>query len=147
MSDSVMKQLVFDCAMELLNGSEGMTNEEIGHQLLAIIGRQDEAEEPKTEPKKQEEKIETPFVGYDWNDGMFYPLKTENVVDAIHMAWNYENDVYEAKTEKRIFSGREDNEWNSEMLEPYDLRMIDHQGYRCLQDIKTDEIYKPDWHM
>jgi hypothetical protein len=42
LSDSILKQLVFDCAMELLHGSEGLTNEEVGGKLLRMIKLHDE---------------------------------------------------------------------------------------------------------
>lgn len=44
MSDSLMKQLVFDCAMELLYGQEVLSNEEIGNKLLNIIQMHDKQE-------------------------------------------------------------------------------------------------------
>lgn len=90
-------------------------------------------------------KSKTKFMGYDWDGGVFYTLPSEDVVEAINIAWNFENDVYDARTEELIFSGREDNESNSEMLERFGIRMIDDGGYRVLQSIETNEIYKPDW--
>lgn len=42
MSDSLLKQLVFDSAMELLYGQEGLTNEQIANRLLDVIQRHDE---------------------------------------------------------------------------------------------------------
>jgi hypothetical protein len=90
-------------------------------------------------------KEDAKFMAYDWDGGEFTLLPTNNIVDAIHTAWNYEFDVYEVETENIIFSGREDNEGNSDWLEPYGIRMIDHDKYRVLQNIETGEIYKPDW--
>lgn len=86
-----------------------------------------------------------PFKAWDWDGGGFIPLKTNDVVEAIHIAWNYEFDVYRTEDDELIFSGGEDNEGNSEMLEPYGLKLIDHEGYRVLQNTKTGEIYKPSW--
>lgn len=87
------------------------------------------------------------FYAWDWDSGEFLFLNTENVVDAIHQAWNYEFDVYEADGEDKhlIFSGQEDNEGNSEMLEKYGIRLIDQGERRHLQNIKTGEIYYADW--
>lgn len=90
-------------------------------------------------------KNKAKFMAYDWDEGVFKLLPTNNVVEAIYIAWNYEFDVYEVETEDMIFSGREDNEGNSEWLEPYGIRMIDHEGYRKLQNIETGEIYNADW--
>lgn len=93
------------------------------------------------------DKAKAKFMAYDWDEGVFKLLPTDNIVKAIHTAWNYEFDVYETATEELIFSGKEDNETNSEWLEVYGVRLIDdHEGrYRVLQDIKTGEIYKAVW--
>lgn len=91
------------------------------------------------------EKSEAKFMAYDWDGGEFRLLPTNDVVEAIHIAWNYEFDVYEVETENIIFSGREDNEGNSDWLEPYGIRMIDDGKYRKLQNIETGEIYNADW--
>lgn len=87
------------------------------------------------------------FMMFDWDEGVYKLLSTNNIVDAIHTAWNYEFDVYETATEELIFSGREDNETNSEWLEPYGVRLIDEpEGkYRVLQNVKTGEIYQAAW--
>lgn len=92
--------------------------------------------------------MEYPFMYLDWDGGEYVTLTTNNVVEAIHRAWNHECDVFERKTGNIIFSGNEDNEGNSDWLEPYGIRMIDDPDgkYRVLQNIKTGEIYKPDWH-
>jgi hypothetical protein len=42
MSDGVLKQIVFDCAAELLHESEGLTKEQIANRLLNAIKRHDE---------------------------------------------------------------------------------------------------------
>lgn len=88
-----------------------------------------------------------PFMALDWDSGGYIILKTNNVVEAIFTAWNYEFDVYEVETEDIIFSGREDNEENSDWLESYGIRMIDDSKgeHRVLQNIKTSEIYSPNW--
>ncbi|MGN7938523.1 hypothetical protein [Metabacillus sp. 22489] len=72
-------------------------------------------------------------------------IQSNDVVEAIHIAWNYEFDVYEVETKNLIFSGREDNETNSDWLEPYSIRMIDDGIHRKLQNIETGEIYNADW--
>lgn len=88
---------------------------------------------------------EAKFMAYDWDGGRYKLLPSNDVVEAIHIAWNYEFDVYEVETEDLIFTGNEDNEFNSECLEPYGIRLIDDGKYRRLQNIETGEIYKPDW--
>ena len=88
---------------------------------------------------------EAKFKAYDWDEGKFKLLKTNNVVEAIYTAWNYEFDVYEVETDEIIFSGQEDNEWNSDCLEPYGVRLIDDGSHRKLQNIETGEIYEADW--
>lgn len=90
-------------------------------------------------------KSEAKFMAYDWDEGEYKLLPSNNVVEAIYIAWNYEFDVYEVATEDIIFSGRENNEVNSEWLEPYGIRMIDHEKHRKLQNIETGEIYEADW--
>ncbi len=90
-------------------------------------------------------KKEAKFMAYDWDGGEFRLLPSNDIVEAIYTAWNYEFDVYEAETEELIFSGHEDNETNSEWLEPYGIRVIDGDKYRHLQNIVTEEIYKADW--
>ncbi|GGH46088.1 hypothetical protein GCM10008014_08520 [Paenibacillus silvae] len=87
------------------------------------------------------------FAAWDWDGGEFIPLMTDNIVEAIYTAWNYEFDVYENNRDSYdlIFSGTQDNEWNSEMLEKYGIRVIDHEKHRHLQNIETGEIYFADW--
>ncbi|MEK4908349.1 MULTISPECIES: hypothetical protein [Niallia] len=51
----------------------------------------------------------------------------------------------EVASEELIFSGREDNEGNSEMLKPYGLRLINDGSLRRLQNIETGEIYTAEW--
>ena len=46
---------------------------------------------------------------------------------------------------KLIFAPFEDNETLSELLEEFGLRVIDHEHYRRLQDIKTGEIFNAPW--
>jgi len=91
------------------------------------------------------DKNEAKFMAYDWDGGQFRLLPSNDIVEAIHIAWNYEFDVYEVSSEELIFSGREDNEGNSEMLKPYGLRLIDDGSRRKLQNIKTGEIYTAEW--
>src|SRR6185312_8891502 len=91
------------------------------------------------------DKNEAKFMMYDWDEGVFELLPTNNIVESIYTAWNYEFDLYEVETEDIVFSGRECNEANSEWLEPYGIRMIDGDRYRVLQDIKTGEVYEAEW--
>ena len=90
-------------------------------------------------------QLKYPFKMYDWDSQKFRVIPITKIVDAIHYAWNYEFDVYDRETDKVILAGRESNEINSELLEPYGLRLVDRDGFRVLQDIETDEIFKPDW--
>ncbi|MCW1939457.1 hypothetical protein OMD49_06415 [Bacillus anthracis] len=85
------------------------------------------------------------FKMWDWDEGCFYAIPKDDVVEAIYFAWNYEFDVYEIESGEMIFSGRLDNEDNSEMLEKYGLKVIDADKLRQLQNIKTGEIYKASW--
>lgn len=89
--------------------------------------------------------MEAKFLAWDWEIGEFKKIPSNNIVEAIYIAWNYEFDVYEADTQKLIFSGQLDNEENSELLQKYGIRMIDHKGYRKLQDIESGEIYEAPW--
>lgn len=89
--------------------------------------------------------MEPKFLAWDWDGGVFKKIPSNDPVEAIYMAWNYEFDVFRAEDKKLIFSGQEDNEGNSLMLEPYGLRLIDYKGRRRLQNIKTGEVYKESW--
>lgn len=89
--------------------------------------------------------MEYKFKMWDWDEGCFYIIPKEDIVEAIHYAWNYEFDIYDREKDELIFSGRENDEVNSEMLEPYGLRLIEDDKYRNLQNIETGEIYKADW--
>jgi hypothetical protein len=92
--------------------------------------------------------VESKFVAWDWDGGGFKKIPSNDIVEAVYIAWNYEFDVYEVDGEEKnlIFSGREDNEFNSEMLEKYGVKMIDHEGYRKLQHLETGEIHNAEWH-
>lgn len=76
-------------------------------------------------------------------------FKTDKcVVETILNAWNYEADVYailDDGTEDLIFHGWLDNEELSEMLAPYDLKIIDRDKHRYLQHVKTKEIFLGSW--
>ncbi|PHA03019.1 hypothetical protein COE51_01360 [Bacillus pseudomycoides] len=85
------------------------------------------------------------FMMWDWDECKYCVIPKENIVEAIYYAWNYEFDVHEIETEELIFTGQETNEFNSEALEKYGLRLIDGEKYRQLQNIETGELYKADW--
>lgn len=71
---------------------------------------------------------------------------SENMVDAIHTAWNIEAELYlVCNVNWLVFSPFDDNEFNNELLEEYGLRIIDHGGYRKVQNIATGEIYDAPW--
>ena len=88
------------------------------------------------------------FVAWDWDGAEYVQIPTDNVVEAIYWAWNYEFVVYEVDEQERnmIFNGQLDNEENSEMLEKYGIRVIDHEKHRYLQNVETGEIYNASWH-
>ena len=71
----------------------------------------------------------------------------DNLVKAIYTAWNIEADLYvcEGDNFQIIFSPHDDNEFNSELLEPYGYKMIDGEKYRDILEIKTDKIIRYDW--
>lgn len=85
------------------------------------------------------------FKMWDWDSGEFVVIPTNDIVAAIYYAWNYEFNVYCVATETLIFSGQEDNDLNSELLEEYGLRVVDGDWFRYLQNIETGEIYKSEW--
>ncbi|MEK4908350.1 MULTISPECIES: hypothetical protein [Niallia] len=41
------------------------------------------------------DKTEAKFMAYDWDEGKYKLLPSNDIVEAIHIAWNYEFDVYE----------------------------------------------------
>lgn len=90
-------------------------------------------------------EVKPRLMALSWDEGKFYPLHYDSVVDAIYAAWNYEDDVYDHNMDHLVFSGRESNEFNNELLEPYKLRVIDHGKIRALQNMETDEIYIAEW--
>lgn len=85
------------------------------------------------------------FMAWDWDGTEFVNIPTNNVVEAIYTAWNYEFDVYEVETKNLIFSGKLNNEDNSELLEKYGVRMVNEDGRRHLQNVETEEVYKASW--
>lgn len=83
------------------------------------------------------------------NLGEIDGFMSDNLINIIHHAWNYEADVYEIAEDGSlgacIFHGWEDNEILSEWLAPYNLRVIDHGKYRYLQTVSTGEIHAASW--
>lgn len=79
------------------------------------------------------------------NYGEYFNLQGFDLIEGLHEAWNYEANAYDG--EKLIFYPFGDNEFNSELLKEYGLRVInDPNGkYRVFQNIETDEIYRPSW--
>lgn len=71
-------------------------------------------------------------------------IESENLVDAIYQAWNFEANLYNENGEL-LFAPWESNEFNSEILGKFGLRVIDTKMFRCLQNIETGEIYKAPW--
>lgn len=89
---------------------------------------------------------EVKFLAWDWDEGCYKKIPSNDPAEAIHIAWNYEFDVYRAEDKKLIFSGMGlDNEDNSELLKPYGLRLIDQGTSRKLQSIETGEILEAPW--
>lgn len=75
-------------------------------------------------------------------------LESDDIVDVIYKAWNYEAEVYiidENGLEDLIFSGWEENDILSEWLEPFGVRIIDGEHSREIQTIATGEIHTPPW--
>lgn len=82
-----------------------------------------------------------------------------DLVKAIFTAWNIEADLYLLndgikninpkesffKQVKLIFSPYEENEFNTELLEPYGYKMEDREPEREIIDIRTNEVVKYDW--
>ena len=85
------------------------------------------------------------FKMYDWDSGKFRVIPRANIVEAIYYAWNYEFDTYDRETDECILSRMDSDEANCDLLEPYGLRLIEHGGYRKLQNIETNEIYSASW--
>lgn len=90
-----------------------------------------------------ERKFETMYY-MENNCGDECHFDSNSVVDAIHKAWNIDARLYNYEM-KMIFDPFEDNEILSEMIEEFGLRVIDHENYRKLQDIKTGEIFNEPW--
>ena len=55
MNNELLKQVVFDCAMELIYEQEELSNEEIGRRLLRAIAKNDSSMEDKIFHKAMEE--------------------------------------------------------------------------------------------
>ena len=92
--------------------------------------------------------MECKFIAWDWDGAEYVQIPTDNVVEAIYWAWNYEFVVYEVDGQEKnmIFNGQLDNEENSEMLGKYRIRVIDHEKRRHLQNVETGEVYNASWH-
>ncbi|MFB1100858.1 hypothetical protein [Terribacillus sp. JSM ZJ617] len=91
------------------------------------------------------DKKDAKFMAWNWDYGKFQLLPSNEIAEAINIAWNYEFDVYERETEDLIFSGNDDNEGNNDRLKKYGIQVIDDGKHRNLQNLETGEIYKPDW--
>lgn len=81
------------------------------------------------------------FIQNNMGDEGYY--ETNNIVDAIHTAWNIEGCLWLGNV--LIFNPFEDNEVLSDMLKCWGLRVIDHNGRRKLQDVATDIIFNAPW--
>lgn len=86
------------------------------------------------------------LMAWDSDECAFVTIPKEDIAEAIYYAWNYEFDVYDKASEDLIFAPWEDNDYNSELLKPYGLRVVDHLKHRKLQSIITGEIYEANWH-
>jgi hypothetical protein len=83
----------------------------------------------------------------------------KNLVKAIYIAWNIEATLWLLKDGlkkleeskpysqqmKIIFSPWDNNEFNSEVLEPFGYKVEDMGEFREIIDIKTNKIIKYDW--
>lgn len=82
-----------------------------------------------------------------------------DLVKAIYTAWNIDANLYLLndgikkinknesfyKQAKLIFAPYEENEFNTELLEPYGYKMEDREPEREIIDIKTNKVIKYDW--
>lgn len=83
----------------------------------------------------------------------------KDLVKAIYTAWNIEADLYLlnddvkklndtalfSKQCKLVFSPYEDNDLNSELLEPFGYYMIDGEEFREIRRISDNTEVKYDW--
>lgn len=84
----------------------------------------------------------TYYVRDSWGEIDY--VSEEDLPTTIVRAWNYEASVYDEEN-YTLFNGYLDNEENSELLEPFDLQIINIKGYRYLQHKKTGVIYLAGW--
>jgi hypothetical protein len=100
-------------------------------------------------------------VRFFYQNGMGYEgyFSESNIPKAIYASWNIEADLYLLQKGVRklnpkgsffdqatlIFAPYEENELNTELLEPYGYKMEDVGEYREIIDIKTNEVVKYDW--
>ena len=84
---------------------------------------------------------------YENNLGDSGSFSEKNLVKAIYTAWNIEATLYinHGDYKEIIFSPYDDNEFNTELLEPYGYKMIDNDTEREIVEIKTEKIIKYDW--
>jgi hypothetical protein len=85
------------------------------------------------------------FKCWNTDEGCFEIIPVEETVEALYWAWNYEFNVHDVETGDLVFAPWEDDDLNSEMLEPFGLRVISSKDGRDFQDIKTGEIFSPPW--
>ena len=53
MTTELVRQMVFECAVELLHHSEGLTDEQIANKLLSAIHEADKIQPPPLTPKER----------------------------------------------------------------------------------------------
>ena len=81
------------------------------------------------------------FIENNLGDEGYY--ETDNIVDAIHTAWNIEGRLWLGNV--LVFDPFEDNDNLSDMLSGWGLRVINHNGLRKLQDVATGIIFDAPW--
>lgn len=88
------------------------------------------------------------YQNYFW--GYKGTFEEEDLVKAIYSAWNIEATLYivtedNPREYEFIFVPYEDNEFNSELLEPFGYEMVTIGKYREIIDIKTKEVKRYEW--
>lgn len=81
------------------------------------------------------------FKAWDWDEGKFALLSSNNIVKAIYDAWNYEEGVF-IEGDSITFCPHESIENNDEWLSEYGLGIKEIEGVQRLYDRSNGKVFE-----
>lgn len=87
------------------------------------------------------------YKAWDWIEKEFYEIPTNDIVEAIHEAWRQTLPLFDSLHSDFIFSGYDSTINNNKRLKKYALQLIEIDGTRRLQDLRTGETYEAKWQL